>query len=102
ENRSKFYNYIYNHLKNDGYCLILSMGDGKEESKSDVSKSFDDIKRVHQESNKEITIAATSCRIVNFDTLLKEVKNNNFEIIEYGITEIKNHFSEIMYVLLKR
>lgn len=102
EDRDNFYKYIYNHLKENGYCLILSMGNGIEESKSDINKAFDDIKRIHQESSKEINIAATSCMIVNFDTLLKEVKNNNFEIIEYGITEIKNHFNEIMYVLLKR
>ena len=102
EDRSKFYNYIYNHLKNDGYCLILSMGDGKEESKSDVSKSFDDIKRVHQESKKEITIATTSCRIVNFDTLLSEAKSSKFEIVEYGMTRIENHFNEIMYMLIRK
>ena len=58
-------------------------------------------KRIHQESNKEIEIVMTSCRIVNFDTLLSEV-NDRFEVIEYGITEIENHFDRIMYIVLKK
>ena len=81
--------------------LILTMGDGIKESISDIAKAFDDIKRTHQESNQEIEVATTSCRIVNFDTLLKEV-NNKFEVIEYGITEIENHFDRIMYIVIKK
>ena len=102
EDRNKFYSYIYNHLEDNGYALILTMGDGIKESKSDITRAFDNTKRIHQESKKEIEVAMTSCRIVNFDTLLKEIKNNGFEEIEYGITEIKNNFDKIMYILIKK
>lgn len=102
EDRSKYYKYIYNHLKDNGYALILTMGDGEIESSSDISKAFNNIKRTHQESNEELDIATTSCRIVNFDTLLKEVKNIGFDTIEYGITDIENHFDKIMYILIKK
>ena len=102
EDRNKFYKYIYEHLSKDGYSLILTMGDGKRESASDITKAFDDVERVHQETDEKINVAATSCRIVNFDTLFKEVKDNNFDILEHGVTEIENHFNEIMYVLLKK
>ena len=101
EDRNKYYSYIYNHLKDNGYALILTMGDGIKESISDINKAFDNIKRAHQESKQEIEVATTSCRIVNFDTLLKEV-NNKFEVIEYGITEIENHFDRIMYIVIKK
>ncbi len=101
EDRNKFYEFIYNHLDNNGYALILTMGDGTKEKSSDISKAFNNIKRIHQESNQEIDVAETSCRIVNFDTLFKEV-NNNFEVIEYGITAIENHFDKIMYILIKK
>ena len=101
EDRNKYYSYIYNHLEDDGYALILTMGDGIKESTSDITKAFDDTKRTHQETNQEIEVATTSCRIVNFDTLLKEV-NNKFEVIEYGITEIENHFDRIMYIVIKK
>ena len=102
EDRTKFYKYIYNHVKENGYCLILTMGNGIKQSESDISKAFDNIKRIHQESNKEISIATTSCRIVNFDTLYKEIESNGFEIVEQGLTEIKNHFNEIMYIVIKK
>ena len=102
EDRNKYYKYIHNHLKDDGYALILTMGDGIDESSSDISKAFDDVQRIHQESNQEISVATTSCRIVNFDTLLKEVEDNNFNSIKYGITEIENHFDIIMYILIKK
>lgn len=80
----------------------INYGDGIIQSESDIKKAFDNIKRIHQESNEEINIAATSCRIVNFDTLCIEVRENGFEIIEQGITEIENHFNEIMYIILKK
>ena len=102
EDRNKYYKYIYNHLKDNGYALILTMGDGINESSSDISKAFDNIKRTHQESNQEIVVATTSCRIVNFDTLSKEIEQNKFDTIESGITEIENHFDKIMYVVIKK
>ncbi len=102
DDRNKFYNFIYNHLEDNGYALILTMGDGTQESKSDISKAYDNVKRIHQETNQEMKIAMTSCRIVNFETLLNEVTNNGFKIIEYGITEIEKHFSNIMYIIVKK
>lgn len=102
EDRNKFYKYIYEHLNEYGYSLILTMGDGIKENESDITKAFEDIERVHQESNKRLKIATTSCRIVNYETLFKEVKNNRFDIIEYGITSIENHFDKIIYILIKK
>ena len=42
EHRNKFYKFIYSHLNKKGIALIVSMGDGIKEYKSDVNKSFDD------------------------------------------------------------
>ena len=102
EDRNKYYKYIYDHLNENGYALILTMGDGINETSSDITKAFDNIKRTHQESNQEIIVATTSCRIVNFDTLSKEIKENKFNIVESGIIEIENHFDKIMYVLITK
>lgn len=102
KDRRKFYQYIYNHLEKNGYCLILTMGDGINKYESDISKAFNNIKRIHQETKQELTIASTSCKIVDFDTLDKEVIDNGFDIMEQGITSIENHFNEIMYVIIRK
>ncbi len=102
EDRNNYYKYIYNHLSDNGFALILTMGDGIEEYSSGTSKAFENIIRVHQESNIEIKVAATSCRVVSFNTLLNEVKKGGFDTVEYGITEINNHFDTIMYIIIKK
>lgn len=63
EHRNKFYNFIYDHLKDNGIALIISMGDGTLEINSDLEKAFDDTKRVNINTNKEIMVASTSCRV---------------------------------------
>lgn len=100
--RNNYYKFIYDHLNNNGIALILSMGNGEQESVSDPKLAWEDSIRIHEETKEEILIASTSCRIVNFKTLFKEVKNNNLNIIEHGITEIIPDFPKIMYVVIKR
>lgn len=41
EDRNRFYQFIYNHLKPEGLALICTMGDGECEMKSDISKAFE-------------------------------------------------------------
>lgn len=101
DDRKKYFDFIHNHLKNNGYALVLTMGDGLKESSSDINKAWEDTERVHQKTNEIINVATTSCRIVNFETLEKEIKNSNLVVIEKGITQIIPNFPEIMYVLIK-
>lgn len=73
EHRNKFYNFIYDHLKDNGIALIISMGDGTLEINSDLEKAFDDTKRVNINTNKEIMVASTSCRVKKIDEMKKEI-----------------------------
>ncbi len=102
EDRKGFYRFIHEHLEDEGYALILSMGDGDRESISDITKAFDDVNRIHQETEAEVRIAATSCRIVNSDVFQKEARDCGFSILEYGMTEIENHFDQLMYMIIKK
>lgn len=102
EDRQSFYEFIYNQLSESGIALICSIGDGTEERKTDISQAFDLQKRTHGVTGKELFIAGTSCRVVTFDTLSKEIKDNNFILLNSGITSIKPDFPTIMYAIIKK
>jgi len=100
EDRAKFYQFIYNHLKENGLALICSMGDGIKEYQSDISKAFE-----LQERNSEVgsvRIATTSCRMVSFETFEKEIKKQNLKIVEKGITSSLPDFNELMFAVVRR
>lgn len=102
DDRKSFYKFIYNQLSETGIALICTIGDGMEERKTDISQAFDLQKRIHEATGKELFIAATSCRVVNFDTLSKEITENNLTLLNSGITAIEPDFPTIMYAIIKR
>lgn len=100
EDRSKFYQFIYDHLKQDGIALICTMGDGKIEMQSDIKEAF-----VLQERNHEsgkMMVAGTSCRMVSFSTFQKELEEICLEILEKGITCSLPDFNNLMYAVVKK
>ena len=102
EDRNRFLTFIRDHLDEDGYGLILTMGDGEYEVTGDITSAFDSVKRTHQETGQEVAVAATSCRMVNFATLEQEIANNGLHILQKGITSIIPDFPQIMYALVTR
>ena len=98
--REKFYKFIYEHLDNDGVALICSMGNGEFEYASNTDEAFDIQIREHFTGNVEV--AATSCRMVSFKTMEKEIKTANLEVIEKGITESLPDFNSLMFVVVKK
>lgn len=50
DDRKKFLQFIKKHIKNNGYALICSMGDGNEESETDIRHAFDTVDRIHEAS----------------------------------------------------
>ncbi len=102
EHRNKFYNFIYDHLKDNGIALIISMGDGTLEINSDLEKAFDDTKRVNINTNKEIMVASTSCRVKKTDEMKKEIQLNNLEILEEKIIDDVPSFNKCMLFIVKK
>ena len=100
EDRKSFYGFIYDHLKPKGLALVCSMGDGKTEIESDVTKAFEIQEREH-ESGK-MMVAATSCRMVSFETFEKELAEGKLEIAEKGITSALPEFDSLMYAVVTR
>lgn len=100
EDRNGFYQFVYNHLCENGIALICTMGDGIFETQSDITKAFALQERNH-ESGK-MMVAGTSCRMVSFPTFENELSRNGLTIIEKGITGSLPDFDSLMYAVVKR
>lgn len=102
EDRNGFYQFIRQHLKENGIALICTMGDGIMERCSDISLAFELQTRVHEQSGRMVHIAGTSYRAVSFDTFCAELAENRFEILEQGITDVEPDYWKMMYAIVKR
>lgn len=102
EHRNKFYKFIYSHLNKNGIALIVSMGDGIKEYKSDVNKSFDDVERIVVNNDEKINIATTSCNIVNWKTLEQELLSNGLILKRKWVSKKIPEFNTAMCVVVCR
>lgn len=102
EDRNKFYNFIGEHLKENGIALIGTMGNGEFESCSNPDDAFTLQSRTHEQTGKDMMIAGTSCRIVNFDTMHKEIHSAGLERLESGMTSILPDFPVMMVAVVKK
>lgn len=100
KDRTDFYQFIYQHLTENGLSLICTMGDGKIERETDIRNAFRVEEQEH--SSGSIPVASTSCKMVSFSTFEKELKENHFTIIEKGLTESFPDFPILMYALVKK
>lgn len=100
--RNKFYKFIYSHLNKNGIALIVSMGDGIKEYKSDVNKSFDDVERIVVNNGEKINIATTSCNIVNWKTLEQELLSNDLILKRKWVSRKIPEFNPAMCVVVCR
>lgn len=102
EDRRGFYNFIREHLSQNGVALIGTMGDGSVERQSDISTAFALQERTHEASGKTVKIAGTSCRMVGFATFERELTENGLVIAQQGMTAIEPDFPQMMYAVVKR
>lgn len=100
EDRRAFYQFIYNHLTENGISLICTMGDGELERQSDLNTAFE----LQERDCDGVTlwVAGTSCRMVNDVTFEKELMENGFEMLERGQTSIPQVFPQMMYAVVKK
>ena len=99
--RNTFYAFLHNHLAPDGVALICTMGDGKMQHRTDVATAFDLQERTHEQTGKTVQVANTSCRVVDFETLHRELKYNHLIILEEGTTAAPPDFPVLMYAVVK-
>ena len=99
--RRKFYKFIRNHLKDNGVAFIVTMGDGEENYTSDKDEAFKPVTRININTNEEMSVASTSCRIVDWTTFRRELKEANFFIVDQWMTDRIPDFSVGMCVIVK-
>lgn len=87
KHRKKFYDFIHEHLSNTGKALVIAMGNGKDEYKSDINMVFNEVERKNMNINERVTVVSTSCRIKSISNMLKEIENSNLKVIENKIIE---------------
>lgn len=100
EDRRLFYRFIREHLTKDGIALICTMGDGVAQRQSDIRTAFELQEREHESGR--MAVAATSCRIVSFETFEKEIRSNGLCLLEKGITAALPDFNSLMFAVVRR
>ena len=75
------------------------MGSGETEMKTDINEAFSLKKREHHAG--EVEVVATSCRMVSFKTMEKEITDAGLCIIDKGITSSLPDFNSLMFALVK-
>lgn len=100
--RAAFYRFIREHLKEKGIGLVCTMGDGEMTVKSDISKAFDLQERTHGETGEKLLLAGTSCRMVTWETFLREIRGSGLETVESGLTSVEPDFPVMLYAIVKK
>ena len=96
--RDAFYGFIRDHLMEGGVALVCSMGEGKFEMKTDPDEAF--VLKEREHPSGKMRVAATSCRMVSFDTFKKEIARNGLTILETGLTEAMPDFNSLQYAVV--
>lgn len=102
EHRDKFLSFINEHLSKDGISFICIWGNGVSEHSSDINNAYQNQKRKILNNNEEVSIVTTSCRVVNFSNLEKELTKNGLIIKEKWISSNIPEFDKCMCVIVSR
>lgn len=99
--RNLFLKSIYNMLDREGHVLLVNMGDGEGEMKTDTSKAFEIQERSNNSEGKKVMVASTSYRSINWENHIKELEDAGF-LIEKTINTQNNEYGNCMVVYLKK
>lgn len=102
EHRNKFLTFIRKHLEDKGKCLLCVLGDGEKTYSTDIENAFNNTKRTVMNNNTSLDIASTSCKIVDWDTLEKEIQENGLIIERKWISTDIPEFNNSMCVIVSK
>ena len=100
--REQFFKFIYSHLNSGGKAIVTVMGDGEfEKTDCDITKAFELSERTTEEGEK-VMVASTTCKIVSWGTLFKEIAASNLKVTHHFITEEISGFNKSMVVIVQK
>lgn len=102
EHRKKYLDFIYNHLNEDSYALIIVMGDNITNRETNIDNSFELEARKLRDTGVDVDVPKTSCKIVDRVTLNKELDKSNLKIEKEWLSESVPGFNQCMCTLVKR
>ncbi len=100
--RKAFLGFFRRHLNKNGKALILTMGDGIGEFSTDANTAYQMQERTNNASGISVIVPNTSCRMVNFATLERELRAAELAVLESGITQSLPDFNSLMYAVVVR
>lgn len=100
EDRHKFLQFIFNHLKAEGKAFVIVMGDGVETRKTDKSKAFELADRPF--GDETIQVATTSCRMVTWEEFLSELDRANLKVLHHYVDKTIAGFDVSMVAEVER
>lgn len=97
--RHKFLDSIYKILEPGGKALLVSMGNGVNEIKTDINNAFELQERNHIATGKRVLVAGTSYRSINWVSHKREIEKAGF-VIEKAINTENEEYGNCMTVYL--
>lgn len=101
DDRKQFLSSLYKMLEPEGKLLLINMGDGVHERKTDTSTAFELQKRNHMATGRSVMVAGTSYRDVNWDHHKEELSSAGF-VIEKAMSTENNEYGNCMTIYLSR
>ena len=99
--RQAFLRFVRDCLKpGTGRALLCTMGNGEREFRTDPAEAF--LPRTRAHAAGAVTVAATSCRMVSFQSLNAELDRAGLRVVEQGLTAAEPEFDCLMYAVLSR
>lgn len=92
--RDNFLKFFYEHLKENGKGIIITMGDGVQTYKTNPNDAFKLATRNFE--GKNIEIATTSCRMVTKEEFVNEIERAGLKVLNLELDESIQGFNICM------
>ena len=99
--RISFLKNIHSMLENNGKFLLVNMGNGTDQKRTNTEDAFKKVERIHMATGTTYELVSTSFRQDSWEELIKTVEYCGFNIIKKMLTTNQN-YNECMTLYLEK